>query len=124
MDFFDNAVNKAKEAIDIACKKTNEVVSTGKNKFDIASLENKRAKDFEKLGEIYFNLVKDTEIDSPETKSLVESVLLKNTQIKALKDEVNSAKNKRTCPNCGESVADTSTFCSACGAKLVIDSEE
>ena len=37
MDFLDNAVVKAKEAFDIAYKKTNEVVNTSKQKFDIAT---------------------------------------------------------------------------------------
>ena len=50
MDFFDDAVNKAKEALDVACKKTNEVVTTQKQRFDIASLEAKRTRDFEALG--------------------------------------------------------------------------
>lgn len=44
MDFIDDAVTKAKEAFDVACKKTNEVVTTQKQKFDIASLEAKRIK--------------------------------------------------------------------------------
>ena len=64
MDFFDNALDKAKEAIDIVSKKTGEVVTAQKQKFDIASLENKKAKDFEKLGEIYFSLIKDAEIEA------------------------------------------------------------
>ncbi len=121
MDFFDNAVIKAKEAIDVACKKTNEVVNTGKNKFDIASLENKRLKDYEKLGEIYFNLIKDTENLDPKTQALVDSVLLKNKQISELKEQINSAKNKRTCPNCGTSVTDDAVYCSNCGEKLIVE---
>ena len=32
MDFFDDMVNKAKEAIDVASKKTGEVVNTQKQK--------------------------------------------------------------------------------------------
>ena len=59
MDFFDNALDKARETIDIVSKKTGEVVMAQKQKFDIATLQNKRAKDFEKLGEIYYNLIKD-----------------------------------------------------------------
>ena len=44
MDFLDNAVNTAREAFDIAYKKTGELVNSQKQKFDIASLENKRKK--------------------------------------------------------------------------------
>lgn len=121
MDFFDNALDKAKEAIDIACKKTNEVVSTQKQKFDIASLENKRTKDFEHLGEIYYNLIKDSEIEDENTAALVKAVTEKNNKIFELKEEVNSAKYKRICPACGASISETAAFCSACGEKLEVE---
>lgn len=118
MDFLDNAIDKAKEAIDIACKKTNEVVNTQKQKFDIASLENKRTKDFERLGEIYFNLIKDTDIEDTETLDLVDAVKQKNAKILELKEEVNSAKYKRLCPACGAYISETAVFCHICGTKL------
>ena len=60
MDFIDDAVTKAKEAFDVACKKTNEVVTTQKQKFDIASLEAKRTKDFEALGRFYYSELKES----------------------------------------------------------------
>ena len=74
MDFFDDVVNKAKEAIDVASKKTGEVVNTQKQKFDIASLENKRAKDFAVLGEIYYNKIKDGEAQDENISELVLSI--------------------------------------------------
>ena len=58
MEFLDSALVKAKEVFDVACKKTNEVVSSGKQKFDVASIESKRSKDFEKLGKLYFNMIR------------------------------------------------------------------
>lgn len=124
MDFLDNAIVKAKEAIDFACKKTNEVVSTGKSKIDIATLENKLNKDYEKLGEIYFNLIKDTEIEDLSTKELVDSIISKNNQIKKLKQQINSNKNVRTCYKCGHTVLESDVFCGNCGEKLVFESEE
>lgn len=124
MDFFDNAVSKAKEAFDVACKKTNEVVSTGKQKFDVASIESKRAKDFEQLGMLYFDMVKDTEIENATVKALVDEIKYKNDKIMELKTEINNTKNKRICPQCSASVDKYSVFCSACGVKLEIGSEE
>lgn len=123
MDFFDNAVNKAKEAIDIACKKTNDVVTTQKQKFDVAAVENKRAKDYEKLGMLYFEIVKDTEIEDSQIKALVDAIKEKNEKIKDLKAEINAAKNKRVCPNCAASIDKESVFCNNCGTKLQFDSE-
>ncbi len=121
MDFLDNAIDKAKEAFDIAYKKTNQVVNTGKQKFDIASLQNKRSKDFEALGEIYYELIKNTEIEDQDTKILVEAINDKNAKIAELKEEVNTAKCKRTCPVCAAAISETAVYCSACGAKLEIE---
>ena len=124
MDFFDDVVNKAKEAIDVASKKTGEVVNTQKQKFDIASLENKRAKDFAVLGEIYYNTIKDGEAQDENISELVLSIKEKSEKIEKLKAEVNSAKNKRICPKCGAAIEQTSNYCNACGEKLFYDSEE
>lgn len=118
MDFLDNAIDKAKEAFDIAYKKTNQVVNTGKQKFDIASLQNRCSKDFEALGKIYYNLIKNTEIEDQDTKFLVEAINDKNAKIAELKEEINAAKCKRTCPVCAAAISENSVYCSACGAKL------
>ena len=124
MDFFDDMVNKAKEAIDVASKKTGEVVNTQKQKFDIASLESKRAKDYAVLGEIYYNKIKDGAVEDENISELVLAIKEKSEKIEKLKAEVNSAKNKRICPKCGAAIEQTSNYCNACGAKLFFDSEE
>ncbi|MGN0451857.1 MAG: zinc-ribbon domain-containing protein [Acutalibacteraceae bacterium] len=124
MDFFDDMVNKAKEAIDVASKKTGEVVNTQKQKFDIASLESKRAKDYAVLGEIYYNKIKDGAVEDENVSELVLAIKEKSEKIEKLKAEVNSAKNKRICPKCGAAIELTSNYCNACGAKLFFDSEE
>ena len=124
MDFFDDMVNKAKEAIDVASKKTGEVVNTQKQKFDIASLESKRAKDYAVLGEIYYNKIKDGAVEDENVSELVLAIKEKSEKIEKLKAEVNSAKNKRICPKSGAAIEQTSNYCNACGAKLFFDSEE
>ena len=124
MDFFDDMVNKAKEAIDVASKKTGEVENTQKQKFDIASLESKRAKDYAVLGEIYYNKIKDGAVEDENVSELVLAIKEKSEKIEKLKAEVNSAKNKRICPKCGAAIEQTSNYCNACGAKLFFDSEE
>ena len=39
MDFFDEAVGKAKDSFDVARKKTGDAVNTGKLKLEIATIE-------------------------------------------------------------------------------------
>ena len=121
MDFLDNAIDNAKEVMDIAYKKTNEVVNTGKQKFDGASLQNKRSKDFEKLGEINYNLIKDTEIEDGDIKVLVDEINRKSAKIAEIKQELNNAKCKRICPACGAAIDENAVFCQVCGIKLTFE---
>lgn len=121
MNFFDNAIDVAKEAFEVVSKKTNDVVTTQKQKFDIASLESKRAKDFEKLGEIYYNLIKNSEIEEETTKKLVESIIRKDNEIFRLKNEINTAVYQKTCPNCNSNISKTAVYCSSCGAKMDVE---
>ncbi len=92
MDFFDNAISKAKDAFDVACRKTDEIVTTQKQKFDIATLKRRRSEDLEKLGMIYFKLISKTEIEDTETLLLVEAIKEKNNKIKELRAEIEAAK--------------------------------
>ena len=120
MDFLDNAIDVAKETFQVVSKKTGEIVTTQKQKFSIASLENKRSKDFEKLGEIYYNLIKNSEIADDKTKKLVDAIIRKDDEINRLKDELNTAVSQKTCPNCKTNISKTAVYCSSCGAKVEV----
>ena len=88
MDFFENAMNKAKDVFDVACKKTGEVIETGKQKLDIATLENKLSKDFEALGRIYFELIKESDDLEFKIANLKASISEKQAQISKIKEEM------------------------------------
>ena len=118
MGFFDDALNKTKEVLDVAYKKTEEVVTTEKQKFDVSSLKSKREKDFASLGKIYFEQIKDAEDLSDEEKSLVLAIKEKSAEIDRLYTEIQNTKNKRVCPNCSAAIDKKSVFCNSCGAKL------
>lgn len=118
MGFLDDAINKTKEVFDVACQKTGEVVTTEKQKFNIASLKSKREKDFADLGRIYFELVKkDNDLDD-ETRNLVDAINEKNEEIARLNADIQNIKNKRVCPHCSANIDINSAFCNSCGAKL------
>lgn len=88
MDFLDNACSIAKEAIEIVSKKTNEVVTTQKQKFSIASLKNKRSKNFERLGQIFYKQIGGAEIDDEKVDELVSQINEQNEQIALLEKEL------------------------------------
>ena len=124
MSFIDDAINKTKEVFDVACKKTDEVVTTHKQKFSIASLESKREKDFADLGRIYFELAKNNTDLTDEARNLVDAISEKNAEIARLNQDIQNTKNKRICPNCNANIDMNSVYCNNCGAKLNIESEQ
>jgi len=92
MDFFDNAFNKAKDVFDVAYRKTDEIVTTQKQRFEIATLKRKRNEDLVELGKIYFKLISDTNIDDDDTLILMEKIKEKNNKIKELREEIEATK--------------------------------
>lgn len=122
-DSFDSAVNKAKEVLDVACKKTGEVVNIQKLKIDASTLESKREEDYAALGKIYFDSIKDSADNDENVAGLVADIKEKTEQINKLRNEISASKNKRVCPSCGAFVDKNSVYCSVCGAKITFDGE-
>ena len=88
MEFFDEAVGKAKDIFDVACKKTGAAVNTGKLKMEIATNETKMAKDFEALGKIYFESIKDSDDLDSKTAKIRDLIAEKQNKIEAIKEEL------------------------------------
>lgn len=118
MGFLEDAVGKTKEVFDIACKKTDEILTIEKQKFTLASLKSKREKDFAALGKIYFELVKDDENADEDVLNIVDDIATKSDEIDKLEAEIRYMKYQRICTECGASVDAKSTYCNNCGAKL------
>ena len=117
MEFFDDAVSKTKEVFETVSKKTSEVITTEKQRFDMASLKSKREKDYTALGKIYFEAVKDDDAASEEVKALMENIKAKTDEIERLAAEIQTAKNKKICDSCGANIDRNSVYCNICGAK-------
>ena len=124
MDFLDNAIVKAKEAFGVVSKKTEEIVTTEKQKFDVNSLKAKLQKDYAKLGKYYFETVLANGEADENVKDTVEAIKEKLNEIEKLNAEILAAKAKRLCPACSAAVPENAKFCNNCGEKLIIDSEE
>ncbi len=119
MEFFEDAINKAKDAFDVAYKKTNDVVAIQKQKFDIASMESKLSKDFLEFGKLCFEcVINDSEI-SKEAKLMAEEIAKKQEDIEKAKTEVMRAQGKKICANCGIANVSAAHFCFACGESFI-----
>ncbi len=124
MDFFDELLDKAKVAFDVAVKATEDVVDTGKQKFNIASLESKISKEYKTLGEAFYNFKKNGEIDDTAVDELIISIDEKLSKIEEIKEEIRNSKADRVCANCGAAIEENTIFCPFCGQKLEFTTEE
>ena len=92
---FDNILSKAKDVFEVAYRKADDAISVKKQKFDIASLENKMSKDFEALGRICFEEMNNGVLSgNEEAKKLLEAINEKQAQIEEIKKEIAKAKSK------------------------------
>ena len=124
MDIFDDILEKAKVAFDVAVKATEDAVDTGKQKFNIASLESKITKDYKTLGEAFYNFKKTGEIDDEVIDELITSIDDKKAKIEELKEEIRKSKADRVCANCGAAIEENTVFCPICGQKLEFITED
>lgn len=74
MDFLDNAVAKTKEVLDIAYKVTDEAITKGKQKIDEITLERIIEKEYQKLGKIYYEMVKEVQGLPEEVAEIIQSL--------------------------------------------------
>ena len=124
MDFFDELLDKAKVALEVAVKTTEDVVDAGKQKFNIAALENQINKDYKTLGEMFYSFKTTGEIDNEAVDNLIASINDKKAEILKLREEIRNSKADRVCAACGAVIDNDIVFCPICGQKLEFTTEE
>ncbi|MGN0173439.1 MAG: hypothetical protein ACI39F_03265 [Acutalibacteraceae bacterium] len=118
MGFFEDAVVKAKDAFDVAAKKTNEVVSLQKLKIKVSQVNSDLSKDFETLGRLYFESVKDSDEEVKDFKEIIESIEGRFTELEDLEAQIDAQKKNKVCKKCNFKNPEEAVFCAKCGEKL------
>lgn len=124
MGYFKEILGKTKDFMVTAYQKTSGAVSVEKQKFDVTSIKVKRDSDFKALGKIYFEMLQSGEEIPEQAKELYDSIVLKNQEIDKINAQIQSAKNKRVCPNCNANIDVNSVYCNVCGEKVTFGTEE
>lgn len=121
MDFINDTLDKAKDLFSAAKQKTEEAVNVGKQKLDIASVENKISKLYAKLGKEAFSFLAEKE-DLPEEIADIIAEIKENKELLAVqKEQLGKLQHKRECTKCGCVVAEDAVFCNKCGEKLIFE---
>lgn len=92
-EFFDSAVDKAKNLFDAACHKTDEVIAVEKLKIKQASCKNKISKDYKMLGKLYFENFKDNENIPEDFKQLIKDIEYNFSLIEKAQSDIDKIKN-------------------------------
>lgn len=123
MDIVNNVVSKAKEIYAVTSDKVGEVIDTSKLKVKSAQINSKITKDYETLGRMYYQSVKDGDMDADAFDELVEQIDIKQEELEEIEDQINAQKGVVVC-ECGAKNAMGSVYCNACGKKLDQDDSE
>lgn len=118
MNNFDVIMNKARELVNVASKKTNEVISISKLKMEHLNMTTDLQKKYENLGMLCYREFKTSSDNSAAIKQLVQEIDELSIKIDQYKDEISKIKNMIICPICGNRNLKNSVYCSACGSPL------
>lgn len=121
MSKLEELVYLAKDAMDVATKKTGEVVESSKLRYQMKQIEWEIEKAYAKLGAIVYEANKSED-------SFEEIIQLAISEIDDLKehyedcsDKLRMHKNVVKCPGCGRDNDLADSFCGRCGSSLVSD---
>lgn len=118
MDTFDDLFEKAKSLVDIAGKKTSDVVELAKLRMSRMQVNNEIQRTYEKLGAFVYKFRKTGEENDALIEICVSEVdgLLK--KLDEIADKINEIKSSIKCPQCGAVNDDEAVYCAKCGAKM------
>lgn len=118
MGMIEDAAVKAREALDIAGKKTEELIALQKLRFRLASLKSQLGRDYQLLGSLYYDQVKNKQ----PAGSLIDGQILKIdallAEIREVEQSIAEQKGQVLCPACRTGQPSDAVFCNRCGAKL------
>ena len=114
----DDLINSAKNLVDIAGKKTDNVVEVSKLKYQCVQMSAELKSLYEKLGNAVYTMVKSDFSNKELMDSLIEEIDSLKERIDQVNQEIAKRKNIRVCPACGSRNEKYACYCNKCGNKL------
>lgn len=124
MSKLDELILKAKDLAGVAGSKTQEVMELTKLHLQVTQLKSDIDANFQKLGEIVFELNKAGEQNEELVRMCVSEIESQQNELEQLTLQLNEAKNVVKCPQCMAANPKGALFCARCGASLQLESAE
>ena len=118
MSFFDEVTAKSKDAFDTAVKFTSDVVSEQKAKVQIASLKSKISRDYETLGRLYHDVIKNGSENEEAINEIIAEIEDKKQEICGLEEKIGKNDKVKICEKCSWKNPADAVFCNKCGEQL------
>lgn len=124
MSKLDELILKAKDLAGVAGSKTQEVMELTKLHLQVTQLKSDIDANFQKLGEIVFELNKAGEQNEELVRMCVSEIESQQNELEQLTLQLNEAKNVVKCPQCMAANPKGALFCARCGASLQLENAE
>jgi rRNA maturation endonuclease Nob1 len=123
-EFVDEFVFMARNAADVASKKTGEVVETSKIRYQMKQVEWEIEKAYAKLGAIVYEAKKSADNFDEVIGLAVSEIDDLKARYEDLGEKMRNYKNMVKCPGCGKENDLNGAFCSRCGTPLATDAPQ
>lgn len=118
METFDKTIIMAKEAFSSAYKKTGEIINIQKQKLALAAKCTELEKLYAEFGRMQYKKICGQKVDDSGAELIISDIKNQLKEMKALKEIIDKAEGKVTCPICGTKAPAKSNFCNSCGASF------
>lgn len=121
MGILDNILLTAKNATDVATKKTNEVLDSSKLKIKCIRLSNEIKGKYEKLGLTIYNIMETGVQDDEVLLDIADEIDSLLIELKATNALLNEKQKEKVCARCGTKNSNITNQCNLCGFDLNCD---
>ena len=119
MGIFEDLMAGAKNVVDYAGKKTDDVVELSKLKYQSSQLSNELRSLYEKLGCAVYSMMKSEYDNNELIDSLASEIEEVKNALQEVSEKIAEKKEQKLCPACGTKNDKEAFYCMKCGNRLV-----
>lgn len=119
MGIFEDLMAGAKNVVDYAGKKTDDVVELSKLKYQSSQLSNELRSLYEKLGCAVYSMMKSEYDNNELIDSLASEIEEVKNALQEVSEKIAEKKEQKLCPACGAKNDKEAFYCMKCGNRLV-----
>lgn len=118
MGIFDSVVDKTRQAIETAEKKTSNLTESAKLQLNRNEANNELKRRYEALGKMLYDQKKNNKDNSELIDKCILTIDEINNKINSINIKLDGLKKTVKCIRCGTINSNEDNFCSKCGTKL------